>query len=266
MKYQQGKYTKNWLFIYVCLFFSLISCDKTPQEKDGMVLIKGNSNLKDFWLDVSPVTVAQFREFVQQTHYKTQADQFGDAGVFDFPTGSWGLIKGATWAYPFGRDSAAAKTDHPVTQVSWNDAIAYCKWANKRLPTSEEYIFAEKNGETDYALKYTWGDSFIENNQYKANFWQGKFPIINTLNDSFLTTSPVGYFGKNKLGLVDIEGNVWQWCSDDSTEKPDQKNQRGGSYLCDPTVCHGFKIGGESSCTPETSLAHTGFRCAKNAF
>ena len=242
----------------------LLNCQTKPLEKDGMVLIHGEGNLNDFWLDSSPVTVAQFSEFVQRTHFKTQAEAFGDGGVFDFKTGTWGLTKGVTWEFPFGKDSAAAKPDFPVTQVSWNDAVAYCKWAKKRLPTSEEFVFAEKNGENDYEKTYTWGQNYQENGKFKANFWQGNFPEKNTVEDGFLTTSPVGFFGKNKLGLTDIEGNVWQWCSDDSDKKAGEKNQRGGSYLCDPTVCHGFKIGGISSSSPETSLCHVGFRCARS--
>lgn len=229
-----------------------------------MVLIKGNENINDFWMDISPVTVADFSKFIAATKYKTQAEQFGDAGVFDFKTGNWSLLKGATWQYPFGKNGEKAKPSHPVTQVSWNDAVAYCKWAKKRLPTSEEFVFAEKNGEEDFDKTYSWGDNFVENDIYKANFWQGNFPVKNTIEDGFLTTSPVGYFGKNEAGLNDMGGNVWQWCSDFSQEKRDEKNQRGGSYLCDPMVCHGFKIGGVSSSTPETSLCHVGFRCVKD--
>ncbi len=253
------------LILFSTLIF-LVSCkDKTPVEKDGMVLIYGNGKIKDFWMDKYPVTVAQFAEFANATHYKTEAEGFGDAGYFDFNTGEWSLKKGAWWKYPLGEDTTAAPLDHPVTQVSWNDAMAYCKWAGKRLPNSEEFIFAERNGDDDFAEIYSWGNNFYENGKYKANFWQGNFPFQNTVEDGFLTTSPVGFFGTNKLGLGDIGGNVWQWCSDESKEKPGEMNQRGGSYLCDPKVCHGFKVGGISSSTSETALMHVGFRCVKDA-
>ena len=242
----------------------LVGCKSEPKLKDGMAFIEGNATIKSYWLDVSPVTVAQFRVFVKQTHFKTQAEIFGNAGVFDFKTGTWGLVAGANWEYPFGKKSGLAKPNHPVTQVSWNDANAYCKWAKKRLPSSEEFIFAEKNGIHDEGKTYTWGDDFLENKKYKTNFWQGNFPYNNTVADGFLTTSPVGYFGANQLGLMDIEGNVWQWCSDDSELKIGEKNQRGGSFLCDPMVCHGFKTGGISSTSAETSLCHSGFRCARS--
>lgn len=241
------------------LFVLLLTAACKPQEEEGMVRVNDS-----FRMDVSPVTVADFRKFVQATSYSTEAERFGDGGVFDFTTGQWHLVKGAYWEYPFGPETGKAADDHPVTQVSWNDAQAYCRWAGKRLPTSEEFILAEKNGHKEYTDTYTWGDDFLEDGVFKANFWQGTFPVHNTVEDGFLTTSPVGYFGKNALGLTDMGGNVWQWCSDDSQSRPGEKNQRGGSFLCDPMVCHGFKIGGIASSSPETSLVHVGFRCVKD--
>ncbi|MES2520830.1 MAG: SUMF1/EgtB/PvdO family nonheme iron enzyme, partial [Bacteroidota bacterium] len=91
-------------FILAFLIGLLSSCNDTPVEKNGMVLVKGNEELEDFWMDVSPVTVAQFSEFVEKTHFKTQAEKFGNAGVFDFKTGDWNLVEGATWKYPFGKN------------------------------------------------------------------------------------------------------------------------------------------------------------------
>lgn len=253
------------LLLYLLLFIVFIQCKQEALLlQNGMVFIKGSGAIKDFWMDESPVSVAEFKIFIDSTRYITEAEKFGDGGVFNFNTGEWGLTKGANWKYPFGPDSAAAQGDHPVTQVSWNDAIAYCKWSGKRLPTSDEFVFAEKNGTENFDHTYSWGDDFIEKGKYKTNFWQGSFPMINTIEDGFLTTSPIGYFGKNKLGLSDIEGNVWQWCSDASKEKPEEMNQRGGSFLCDPSYCHGFKIGGKASSTAETSLCHVGFRCARS--
>ncbi|MCD8540088.1 MAG: formylglycine-generating enzyme family protein [Leadbetterella sp.] len=242
------------------LFLLLLAAACRPEEEEGMVWVDNR-----FQMDISPVTVAGFREFVKATSYVTEAEKFGDGGVFDFATGQWQLIRGACWEYPFGPGAEKAPDDHPVTQVSWNDAQAYCRWAGKRLPRSEEFLLAEKNGRKDYPGTYTWGDDFLENGVFKANFWQGAFPVHNTGEDGFLTTSPVGHFGKNALGLTDMGGNVWQWCSDDSGVRPGEKNQRGGSFLCDPSVCHGFKIGGVASSSPETSLVHVGFRCVKDA-
>lgn len=216
-------------------------------------------------MDASPVTVSDFRRFIEETGYKTEAEKFGNSGVFDFEKGKWSMKEGAFWEYPFGRNQTQALDDHPVTQVSWNDAQAYAKWAGKRLPTSEEFLLAEKNGSSKYKGVYTWGNFYKEKEEFKANFWQGNFPFKNTKEDGFLATSPVGFFGKNKLGFSDLEGNVWEWCEDESVKRPGEKIQRGGSFLCDPAVCHGFKIGGQSSSSPETSLVHVGFRCVKDA-
>lgn len=251
--------------ISIFILFLLFSCSKKQEitEKDGMVLVEGNDNIKNFWLDKSPVTVAQFAEFVKATNFKTEAERFGDAGVFDFKTGEWSLVKGATWQYPQGPEASAALPNHPVTQVSWNDAVAYCKWAKKRLPKYAEYVLAQKNANPEFDKIYSWGDEYIENGKFKANFWQGAFPYKNTVEDGFLTTSPVGYFGENEIGLNDMGGNVWEWCEEFSDEKPTEKLQCGGSYLCDPMVCHGFKVSRTASSTPETSLMHVGFRCVK---
>jgi formylglycine-generating enzyme len=232
------------------------------QETEDMVMIPASKDLKSFWIDKNLVSVADFRKFVLATQFKTQADKFGDAGFFDVNTGEWSLKKGANWEYPLGKDFPKATDNLPVTQVSWNDAQAYCKWANKRLLTKAEYEFAAKNAD-ETNQTYSWGENDYENGKYKGNFWQGSFPQINTVKDGFLYTSPIGYFGKTEIGLTDMGGNVWQWVQDWSEEKPNEKLQCGGSFLCDKAVCHGYKIGNTASSTPETSLMHVGFRCAK---
>lgn len=230
-----------------------------------MVLIPKSENLESFWIDKNLVTVSDFRKFIQKTKFKAEAEKFGDAGFFDIKTGLWSLKKGANWEYPLGKDFPKTPDNHPVTQVSWNDAAAYCKWAGKRLPTKDEYELAAKNGEDEYDKLYSWGEIDEENGKYKGNFWQGSFPLVNTVKDGFQYTSPVGYFGKTEIGMTDMGGNVWQWSADWSTEKPEEKLQFGGSYLCDKAVCHGYKIGNTASSTPETSLMHVGFRGVKEA-
>jgi formylglycine-generating enzyme len=243
--------------------FFMVKARNSPQIAipDSMVYVKKSENRKSYFIDKTPVTVAQFRKFVEATHYKTESEKFGDSGVFDFKTGEWSLVKGANWQYPEAKGKAP--DNHPVTQVSWNDAVAYCKWAKKRLPTKIEYDFAANNAEPAFKT-YAWGENAIEKGKYKANFWQGSFPQYNSNEDGFLTTSPVGFFGENKLGLSDMGGNVWQWVQDNDPEKPTEKLQCGGSYLCDPSVCHGFKIGNTSTTSPETGLMHVGFRCVRD--
>lgn len=246
------------------------SVEGLPQEQPVFT-----ADVKPFFLDIHPVTVAQYRTFVEATGYVTQAETLGDSAVFDFITGEWSLVKGAMWRHPFGPDQPAAPDDHPVTQVSWNDAAAYCEWAGKRLPTEIEWEHAARNAKNSGPM-YAWGDSLILNGRYMANTWQGQFPKFNTAADGYLTTSPVGAFGATPLGLTDMGGNVWEWVDDwfrPYTErgKPyhpgpeSERVQRGGSFLCDPSVCHGYRVSARMKSTPETGLCHTGFRCARDA-
>ncbi len=264
---------------------SMLSYQCMESGNDDMVLVRGGVlntldplfernmevKLKPFLLDKNLVTVADFDLFVSTTHYVTQAEKFGNAGVFDEQNRQWKLVDGANFHYPFGRNKPKAESNHPVTQVSWNDALAYSKWKGKRLPTQWEWEHAAKNGD-NANQHYTWGEDLIVGGKYKANTWQGSFPTYNTKDDGYAYTSPIGVFGKNRLGLTDMGGNVWQWCQD-SIEPTGRDNEidpstrrvtRGGSFLCDPMVCHGYEIMGRSSSTPESATIHIGFRCAKN--
>ncbi len=254
------------------------SCSQTNASvvspPSGMVLIpegktKNGELIHAFYMDRSPVTVAQFDSFIKATGYVTDAQKFGNAGVFDTLHHGWALINGADYLFPLGPQNEKASLNHPVTQVSWNDAVAYCKWANKRLPSKNEWEYASMNANPNYHKKYPWGDSLVVNGKYMANVWEGSFPAYNTVADGYAYTSPVGVFGKTPLGLTDIGGNVWEWCSDwknpsDTTSSSAEKIQMGGSFLCDANVCHGYKIAGMSHSTPETSLCHVGFRCVKD--
>jgi sulfatase modifying factor 1 len=161
-----------------------------------------------------------------------------------------------------------------VTQVSWHDAVAYCAWAGKRLPTEVEWEHAARNGRNG-GPQYAWGDALVVAGRYMANTWQGHFPDRNTVDDGYLYTSPVGTFGKTPSGLTDMGGNVWQWCDDwfrpyaarDTPFEPTAESEkvlRGGSFLCDPKVCHGFRVSARGHSTAETGLLHVGFRCAKS--
>ncbi len=239
-----------------------------------MVLIPGGENkegkiMEPYFMDATPVTVGEFDSFIKATGYKTEAESFGNAGVFDTVTHSWSLIDGATYLFPYGPEREKAAENMPATQVSWHDAEVYCKWAGKRLPTGTEWVYAAMNADKNYNKKYPWGDSLVENGHYKANVWQGDFPAFNTIEDGYAFASPVGIFGKSPLGLSDMGGNVWEWIQDwkdpsDTASPQSEKLQMSGSYLCDYKVCHGYKIGGTSHSTPETSLCHVGFRCVKD--
>lgn len=228
--------------------------------------------ISPFSIDRQLVTVASYEAFVQQTGYQTEAERLGNSTIFDFQTHTWRLQAGANFRYPFGPTGERAKPHHPVTQVSWNDALAYARWAGKRLPTDAEWEWAARTAGTSTTY-YPWGNELVANGQYRANVWQGSFPSVNTAEDGFLTTSPVGYFGPDRAELTDMGGNVWQWvqdavqptgCNADADLRV-RKVLRGGSFLCDPAVCHGFKIGNRSNSTAETAMVHTGFRCAQSA-
>ena len=233
-----------------------------------------------FLLDRSPVTVARFRRFVEATGFQTQAEAFGDGAVMDQATGQWALVPGVDWRRP--RADAEAPDDHPVTQVSWTDAAAFCAWDGGRLPTEVEWEHAAR-GAGDDRSAYAWGDALDEGGQPHANTWTGTFPGGDDGADGFRDgTSPVGTFGATPLGLTDLGGNVWEWTASwyrpyplgpDGGTGPGapvgasgepERAQRGGSYLCHPSYCHGYRVSARSHATAESSFAHVGFRCARS--
>jgi sulfatase modifying factor 1 len=243
--------------------------DGTPAERPVFV-----ADVEPFYLDIHPVTVAGFRRFADATGYVSDAEKAGNAAVVHFDTGQWQLVTGASWRRPAGSKAPPAPDDHPVTQVSWNDATAYARWAGKRLPTEIEWEHAAR-GARDARDPYSWGDALIVDGRHRTNTWQGPFPGRNSGDDGFVATSPVGRFGRTGLGLTDMGGNVWQWCEDWFRSYADrsrpfapgpgaEKVQRGGSFLCHRDFCHGYRVSARSHSTPETALFHTGFRCAKD--
>lgn len=276
------------LIIVLSISLFIIYSFTRPAHK-GMVFIRGGSYLMgsndglpeekpvhevtvhDFWLDSNDVTVADFRKFIQETNYKTDAEKFGNSAVFNLKEKKWELVNGATWQFPLGPQEPKAADDNPVTQVSWNDAMAYCKWKGKRLPTEEEWEYAARGGKNTES-KYAWGNSLVVGGKYQANVWEGSFPLTNTNADGFQYTSPVGYFGRTSLGLADMGGNVWQWTSSvfhlynsDTISDSSRKVIRGGSFLCCINYCHGYRVSSRMWTTQETSMMHIGFRCAMDA-
>lgn len=190
-----------------------------------------------FWMAPHPVTVAEFRRFIDATGYVTLAERPPDPAeypeadpsllvpgslVFRRPAHRvslhdyhqwWAYVPGACWHRPEGLGgSLAGREDHPVTHVAWEDAEAYARWAGKELPTEAEWELAARGGLEGAA--FVWGNEFAPGGRMMANTWQGEFPWQNLVTDGFEGSSPVGAFPPNGYGLYDMAGNVWEWTAD----------------------------------------------------
>jgi formylglycine-generating enzyme required for sulfatase activity len=187
----------------------------------------------------------------------------------------WINVRGADWEHPAGpRSNWQEIPDHPVVQVSWNDAQAYCRWAGRRLPTEAEWEYAARGGLT--GKRYAWGDELHgPAGEHLCNIWQGEFPRNNTEADGFLATAPVRTFQPNGFGLYEVAGNVWEWCSDwflpkyyrnapgDNPQGPTigrGRVMRGGSFLCHDSYCNRYRVAARSSNTPDSASSNCGFR------
>ena len=280
---------------------------------------KHGVKVNGFYMDATEVTNAQFSEFVKATGYITTAEKdinweeiksqvppntpkppdsvLKAASLIFVPTKSevnlndysqwWAWTRGANWKHPNGPNSdIIGKDNFPVTHVSWDDAVAYSKWAGKRLPTEAEWEYAARGGLINNS--YSWGKTFDEMGASKCNFWQGNFPYLNLNKDGFIGAAPVKSFAPNGYGLYDVAGNVWEWCADlynndyytqlsktklainpkgpTKSYDPDEplitkRVMRGGSFLCNDSYCSGYRVSARMKSSPDSGMEHLGFRC-----
>jgi formylglycine-generating enzyme len=270
-----------------------------------------------FWMDKTDVTNEEFAKFAEATSYvtvaerKPRAEDFPGAPPENLVAGSvvfsppdhavplndhfqwWSYVHGANWRHPLGPDSdIKGKEKYPVVHVAYEDALAYAKWAGKRLPTEAEWEFAARGGLS--GKPFVWGDQFRPGGKWMANTYQGTFPMKGSDkgDDGFVGIAPVAHYPPNGYGLYDMAGNVWQWTSDwyrpdyyaqlaavggvarnpqgpsspyDPTEPTEKKKtHRGGSFLCTDQYCSRYIVGTRGKGEVSTGTNHLGFRCVKD--
>lgn len=271
-----------------------------------------------FFMDITEVTNKQFKEFVEQTKYVTIAEREIDweeikkqlppntpklhdsilqpgslifnkkvTAVVNMNNYSqwWTWKIGANWKHPSGPDSTIEeKDDFPVVHVAYQDAIAYCRWANRALPTEAQWESAAQGNNTTSI--FTWGNDDTILNSY-ANTWQGDFPTKNNSKDGFEFIAPIKSYPPNSIGLFDMTGNVWEitsdffnvnYYNDITTSKPllnpkgaeasynpinpyqIERVIKGGSFLCHASYCASYRISAKMGVTIDSGSDHVGFR------
>jgi formylglycine-generating enzyme required for sulfatase activity len=284
-----------------------------PREKPAhLVTVDG------FFIDATEVTNKQFDKFVKATNYITVAERSIDWEEMkkELPPNTpkphdsilqpgsllfnknidavanmnnyfqwWTWKIGANWRHPSGPNSTIeGKDNYPVVHIAFEDALAYCKWANRSLPTEAQWESAAQG--TNENMIFTWGNDLNMLNS-NANTWQGVFPIKNESKDGFEYISPVKSYPPNSIGIFDMTGNVWELTSDlfnvnyynqldlskpiinprgakiaFNPNNPYQKEHviKGGSFLCHASYCASYRISARMGTSFDSGSDHVGFR------
>lgn len=248
--------------------------------------------LDPFSMNQYEVSNEEFKKFVDETKYVTEAEKFGNSFVMDYFVSAevsatitqmvkavpwWLPVSGADWKHPEGRVSNLhTRMRHPVLHISWNDAQEFCRWRGARLPTEAEWEFACRGGKE--GRMYPWGNKLAPRDEVKLNIWTGEFPTTNNVSDGYAGTAPVDSFPEqNAYGIHHIVGNAWEWTADWYTtrhsDKPSNnprgpasgtgKVKKGGSFMCTRSVCFRYRCAARSQISADSSAHNVGFRCAR---
>ena len=231
--------------------------------------------LDDFWIDQTEVTNRMFAAFVESTGYVTDAERLGTGSVFLNTDNWWQPVAGASWQHPTGPDSSiTGLEEHPVVQVSWNDASAYCQWAGMRLPSEAEWEKAMR-GEDGRLL--AWGSELVSGRM--ANYCDTNCPIQwrdTAADDGYIYSAPAGSYpdGASPYGALDMAGNVWEWVTDwyqadyygsspeqnpTGPESGSLRGLRGGSWYDDWSY---LRTADRYNHPQDSRESNVGFRCA----
>lgn len=255
--------------------FQMGSNDGYPEEGPQRTV-----QVAAFQMDRYEVTRAQFAAFVAATGYVTVAERKPDpaqhadidpaklvpgSAVFVTPReptaemGWWRFVPGAHWRAPLGPDSGNDQDgNYPVVHIAYEDAQAYAKWRGRRLPTEAEWERAASGARA--GTLYAWGKEIAPDAHWRANTWQGAFPVVDNGKDGYIGVAPVGCFEANDYGLYDMIGNVWEWTADSWSGDNHNGVIKGGSFLCSDDYCARYRASARQPLERDFSAAHVGFR------
>jgi formylglycine-generating enzyme len=220
-----------------------------------------------FKISTTEITNAEFEKFILATNYKTDAEKHKNARVFKPGLAEFTWLDDSTayWRFPNGtlRGGIESKMQHPVTCISYRDALAFCKWLEVRLPTLDEWEIASRCGAN---TTFAWGNNRDSLGLY-ANIWHGTNHLTADTSDGFMYTSPVASFAPNAWGLYDMYGNLFELCAGNTKRYKHYKqivHARGGSWWCSAKSCSYFNSVDIGRVSKYASFSNQGFRVAKS--